>query len=88
MSLPRFRGFFQRLSDGVKSREDLDNTSLSLKQIFLQAGLAFNNEYIAADIPEEAYDLEYIHLLDPNDETRMRFDRDCDIPILCFQLVV
>ena len=88
MSLLQFHDFFQILSDGVRSWEDLDNEPLSSKQIFVQAGLAFNNEDIVVDLPDEAYDLEYIHLLDPNDETRMRFDRDCELPILCFQLLV
>ena len=44
MARPEFRGSLQQLSDGVTSRDSLDNPSLSLKQIFVEIALAFNND--------------------------------------------
>ena len=76
MALPEFRGALQRLSDGVTSRDSLDNPSLSLKQIFVEIALAFNNDEIVVTLPDEAYDLEYIHLLDANDDDRISIQRD------------
>ena len=81
ISQPEFRDFFQRLSDGVQSRDFLDNPSLSLKQTFVQVTLAFNNEDVMVMLPDEAYDLEHIYLLDPNDESRISIERDRELYI-------
>ena len=72
MSLPDSRFDLQRLCDGVTGRYALDDPTLSLKQIFVEIALAFNNKEVEVVLPEEAYDLEYIHLLDPNDNERMK----------------
>ena len=76
MAIPEFRFALQRLCDGVTNRDELDNPELSLKQIFVEVALAFNNEEVEVNFPDEAYDLEYIHLLDPNDEDRIVIQRD------------
>ena len=87
MSLPDFRFALQRLCDGVTSRDSLDNPALSLTQIFVEIALAFNNEEIVVHLPDEFYDLEYILLLDPNDDDRIVIQRDPKLFVihyLCF----
>ena len=64
------------LCDGVIDRSCLDSPELSLKHMFVELSLAFNNELIILPIPDAAYDLENIHLLDPNDCERISIDRD------------
>ena len=76
MSIPQYRFVLQRLCDGVTSRDALDNPELSLKQIFVDIVLAFNNEELKVIFPDEAYDLESIHMLDPNDDDRIVIQRD------------
>ena len=76
MTLPRLRPHFQRLCDGITVRDQLDSAELSLKQIYADIRLAFNNDEIVVKLPEAASDLENIHLLDPNDESRISIDRD------------
>ena len=76
MSIPEFQFTLQRLCDGVTSRDTLDDPGLSLKHFFVEIALAFNNEEIVVHVPDEAYDIEYIHLLDPNDDDRIVIQRD------------
>ena len=76
MSKPEFWFTLQWLCDSVTSRDSLDDPELSLKQIFVEIALAFNNEQVEVRYPDEAYDLEYIHLLDPNDDDRIVIQRD------------
>lgn len=76
MSRPESCVFFQRLSNGVQIRDLLENPSLSLRQIFIEIVLAFNNGEIVVTLPNEAYDLEYIHFLETNDESRISIERD------------
>ena len=76
MSKPDFREHIERLTEGVNSRAALDNPSLSLKQIFVEAALAFNNEDIIVDMPDESMDLEHVGLLNPNDQSRIGSQRD------------
>ena len=80
-----FRPALQRLCDGVINRDVLDNPEVSLKQIFVELALAFNNEEVVVDyLPNEAQDLEHIDLLDANDENRIAIQRGCKL--YCFVL--
>ena len=76
MTIPDYRDHIQRLTEGINSRAALDNPSLSLKQIFVEVVLAFNNDEIIIDLPDGALDLEHIDLLDANDQSRIRIQRD------------
>ena len=76
MTQPEFRPLLQRLCDGVTNRAALDSPELSLKHMFGELSLRFNNEDIVVNMPEEAYDLEYIHLIDANDSDRISIPRD------------
>ena len=66
----------QRLSDGVADRSSLDDPELSLKQLFMELALAFNNDDIELTLPDAAYDLDNVNSLDPNDNSRVTIQRD------------
>ena len=76
MTLPRMRAYFERLCDGITNLEQLDSPALSLPQIFADIYLAFNNDNILIQLPDAANNLENIHSLDPNDQSRISIDRD------------
>ena len=76
MTLPRLLPHFQRLCDGITARDQLDSVELSSKQIYADIRFAFNNDEIVVKLPDAASDLENIHLLDANDESRISIDRD------------
>ena len=86
MTLPQFRDHLHKLCDGVKDRDSLDNPALSSREIFAELALAFNNKEIEIQLPDAAYDLEYIHLLDANDPSRISIGRDCKSPLLSISL--
>ena len=73
---PDFRDHIQRLIEGVNSRAALDNPSLSLKQNFTEVALAFNNNEIHINLSDGVMDLENISLLNANDQSRIRIQRD------------
>jgi hypothetical protein len=76
MTIPTFKPHFQRLCDGITTRAQLDSSELSINQIYVDLALAFNNEEIVINLPEDAYDLKNISLLNPNDESRISIERD------------
>ena len=76
MTQPDYRDHIQRLTEGVNSRAALDNPSLSLKQIFVEVALAFNNDEMIIQLPDGAMDLENIALLNANNPARIRIQRD------------
>ena len=80
-----FRPMLQRLSDGVVNREQLDNPELSLKQMFMNLALAFNNEEVVITLPDDAFDLENSEMLDPNDRGRISINRDCKY--ICLKII-
>ena len=85
MTKPSFRPALQNFCDGLINRDALDNPELSLKRIFVELALAFNDEEVVDNyLPNEAKDLEHIHLLDVNDENRILIQRDCKL--YCFVL--
>ena len=56
---------------GITNRYALDNPGLSLKQISFELTLAFKNDELMVTIPQNAYDLENIDSLNPNDQSRV-----------------
>ena len=76
LTQPQFRPMIQRLSDGVADRSSLDDPELSLKQLFMELALAFNNDDIELTLPDAAYDLDNVNSLDPNDNSRITIQRD------------
>ena len=76
MTTSPFKPRFQRLCDGVANRAQLDSTDLSINQIHADLALVFNNEDIVMNLPEDAYYLENINLLNPNDKSRISIERD------------
>lgn len=83
MTLPQFRDTYQKLAEGVTSRDGIDDPSLNTTQMFQNIAFAFNNEEITISLPEESSDLEKIEEIDPNDITRIRITRDCKVFLLC-----
>ena len=79
MTLPQFRDTYQKLAEGVTSRDGIDDPSLNTTQMFQNIAFAFNNEEITISLPEESSDLEKIEEIDPNDITRIRITRDCKV---------
>ena len=77
MSLPEYREVYQKLAEDVTSRHALDSFELNNSQMFQNLAFAFNNKDVKVTIPEDAYDLENIEEIDPNDITRIRIHRDC-----------
>ena len=76
MTREDFIRMLQRLCDGVVDRACLDDPELSLKQMFVELALGFNNEDLVVQLPDNAYDLQYVHLLDANDCSRIAIQRD------------
>ncbi len=67
MSIEENRPIYERLSIGVQGRSDLDDVSMSLQQIFQTVVLAFNNDEVVLNLPEEAYDIPNFDSIDLND---------------------
>ena len=44
---------------------------MSIKQIFVELTMAFNNDEVMVTIPQDDYDLDNIDSLDPNDGSRI-----------------
>ena len=82
MSIEENRPIYERLSVGVQGRSDLDDVSMSLQQIFQTVGLAFNNEEVILNLPDEAYDIPNFDSIDLNDMSRIRISRDCMLQII------
>ena len=77
MSLDENREYYQRLAEGCSSRKHLDDPEFSMKQIFQTLAFSFNNEKVIVEFPKDAWDLDGIEEIDPNDRSRIRISRDC-----------
>ena len=44
--------------------------------MFIDILLVLNNDEVVTKLPDVVNDLEHIHLLDPNDDSRILIDRD------------
>ena len=78
MSLPQHRLHYERLSKGVQTRADLDDSRMSIQQIFQYIALSFNNEEVIVDFLDEFYDVPGWEAINLNDTTRIRITRDCE----------
>ena len=78
MSLPQHRLHYERLSNGVQTRADLDDSRMSIQQIFQYIALSFNNEEVIVDFLDEFYDVPGWETINLNDTTRIRITRDCE----------
>ena len=81
MTLPENRDHYERVANGPKGRNQIDDISYHPKQIFQDTALGFNNELIRINLPCDAYDLLNIEEIDPNDICRIRITRDCKFNI-------
>ena len=77
MTQTECRPLLQCICDGAVDRPVLDNPELSLQHMFSELALSFNNQEVEVSIPKDAYNLQYIHLLDANDMDRITIQRDC-----------
>ena len=66
----------QRLSEGIKDREMLDDVMYKQKEMFQNLSFDFNNTVIHIDIPPGSEDIDRIEEMDPNDESRIQILRD------------
>ena len=82
MTIPENRDKFERLANGPKGRNQIDDIGYHPKQIFQDTALGFNNESIKIELPRDAYDLHNIEDIDPNDIGRIRITRNCELYIL------
>ena len=86
MTVPENRDIFGRLANGPNTSNEIDDVGYHPKQIFQNIALGFNNESIVITLPPDAYDLNVIEQIDPNDMGRIRITRDCELLILLFIL--
>ena len=77
MTLPQFREVYQKLAEGVTSRDGIDDPNLNNTQMFQNLAFLFGNEEVVITLPEEACDLDRIEEINPNDITRIRITRYC-----------
>ena len=82
MTLPQFREVYQKLAEGVTSRDGIDNPNLNNTQMFQNLAFSFGNEEVVITLPEESCDLDRIEEINPNDITRIRIMRDCKLFVL------
>ena len=79
MTLLQFREVYQKLAEGVTSRDGIDDPNLNNTQMFQNLAFSFGNEEVVITLPEEACDLDRIEEINPNDITRIRITRDCKV---------
>ena len=84
MSLPEYREVFARLVNGPAARNEIDDVRFHPKQIYQDIALAFNNDNIVLTLPPNAFDLQCIDEINPNDMSRIRITRDCKYLHCCF----
>ena len=82
------REIYQRLAEGVTSRRSLDDPALSLKQMFQNIAVEFNNDDIMVELPADAFDMDCIVDINPNDYSRMRITRDCKFIIIFILYII
>jgi len=77
MTMPENREIYQRLSEGCEAHKYYADPIFSSKQMF-QAILSFNNADAVIESPGDAFDMDGINDIDPNDQSRIRIERDCE----------
>ena len=69
---------YEMLSKRFKMKDDLDELSYSLKDIFQTITKIFDNEKNIINLPVDSYDILGIEEIDPNDLTHIRIPQDCE----------
>ena len=82
MSVPSNRHINQRLAEGVTSRRHIDNLTYSVRQMFQDLVLQFNDERVAVAMPPDFDDLADTEEINANDNSRIRIARNCKYNIL------
>ena len=82
MSIPSNRHIYQRLAEEVTSRRHIDDPTYSVRQMFQNIVLQFNDERVAVAMPPDFDDLADTEEIDANDNARIRITRDCKYNIL------
>ena len=54
----------------------LDDPEYSLQKIFQNTAFQFNDEHVVIYLSTKTYGMDNINLIDPNDMTRIRIQRD------------
>ena len=72
MSIETNRSIFQRLAEGCTSRRDIDDPAYLLQQMFQAIAFQFNDERVRIKMSPDAYDIDGIGMIDPNDLSRIR----------------
>ena len=78
MTMPENGKFFQQLSEGYKALKHHDNPPFNLKQIFQVIVLYFNIADAVIELPGDVFDMDGINNMDPNNQSRIRIERDCE----------
>ena len=81
MGIPSNRPLVEILVMGVANKNVLDDYSFHPKKYFKNSPV-FCNESIIVKLPPNALDVEGWKALDPNDPTRTRIHRDCELLFL------
>ena len=82
MSIPSNRHIYQRLAEGVTSRRHIDDPTYSVRQMFQNVVLQFNDERVAVAMPPDFDDLVDTEEIDANDNYCIIITRDCKYNIL------
>ena len=78
ISMEKYRPYFERLAEGCTSRKYFDDPTYIISQIYQSIALDVNDERIVIDIPSDAYDVNTIEDINPNDISCIRIDRNCE----------
>ena len=81
------RHIYQRLAEGVTSRAQLDDPTLSPAGMYSKLQLDFNSDNVIVALPPDAVDVENVDTIDPNDLSRITIQRDCELHVNCFCLL-
>ena len=77
LTVAKNKYILERLSEGIKDRQQLDDSVYSIKAMFQNLVLDYNNEHIHVKLPPDAEELDDYLTLDANDSSRMKILRDC-----------
>ena len=77
LTIAKNKYILERLSEGIKDRQQLDDPVYSIKAMFQNLVLDYNNEHIHVKLPPDAEELDDYLTLDANDSSRMKILRDC-----------
>ena len=77
LTIDKNKYILERLLEGIKDRQQLDDLLYSINAMFQTLVLDYNNELIHVKLPPDAEGLNDYLALDANDSSRMKILRDC-----------